>query len=71
MGKRAEALELARYLAFEGQDAEQIARALQAQCGLGEREASRMALNVLAPSPEPPPGSGRPSSHFWSEERLT
>jgi hypothetical protein len=54
MGKRAEALELARFLAFDGQDAEQIARALEAECGLGERDAARMALNVLAPSPDPP-----------------
>jgi hypothetical protein len=65
MGKSAEALERARYLAFDGQDAEQIARALQAQCGLGESEASRMALSVLAT--EPPPDSVSPISHFWSE----
>lgn len=54
MGNRAEALELARFLAFDGRDVEQIARAVQAQCGLSEREAMKMALNVLAPPPEPP-----------------
>ena len=54
MGKRADALELARFLAFDGQDVEQITRALQMQCDLSEREATRMALNVLAPPPEPP-----------------
>jgi hypothetical protein len=55
MGKRSEALELARFLVFDGQDAEEIARALQVQCGLGEREATKMALNVLAPAPDLPP----------------
>ena len=54
MGNRAEALELARFLAFDGQDVQEIARALQVQCDLGEREAMQMALNVLAPPPEPP-----------------
>jgi hypothetical protein len=56
MGKRSEALELARFLAFEGQDVDAIARALQVQFGLSEREAGRMALNVVTPPPELPPG---------------
>jgi len=57
MGTRSEALELARFLAFDGQDAGQIARALQLQFGMSERDATRMALNVLAPAPEDrPPG---------------
>jgi hypothetical protein len=56
MGKRSEALELARFLAFDGQDVEAIARALQVEFGFSEREATRMALNVVAPPPEPPPG---------------
>lgn len=55
MGNRAEALELARFLAFDGRDVEQIAQALQVQFGLGEREAMKMAFNVLAPAPEPAP----------------
>ena len=56
MGKRSDALELARFLAFDGQDADAIAGALQGQFGLSEREATRIALNVLAPPPEPLPG---------------
>jgi hypothetical protein len=56
MGKRSEALELARFLAFDGQEAEAISRALQIQCGLSEREAGRMALNVVAPTSEVPDG---------------
>lgn len=53
MGKRSEALELARFLAFDGQDVDAIARALQVQFGFSEREATRMALNVVAPPLEP------------------
>ena len=56
MGKRSDALELARFLAFDGQDADAIAGALQGQFGLSEHEATRIALNVLAPPPEPLPG---------------
>jgi hypothetical protein len=56
MGKRSEALDLARFLAFDGQDTAAISRALQLQCGLSEREAARMALNVVAPAPEVPDG---------------
>jgi hypothetical protein len=55
MGKKAEALELARYLAFDGQGAEAIAHALQDQFGLREQEAMTLALNVLAPSTPAPP----------------
>ena len=55
MGKRSDALELARFLAFDGQDADAIAGALQGQFGLSEHEARRIALNVLAPPPEPLP----------------
>ncbi len=53
MGKRSDALELARFLAFDGQDVEAIAGALQGQFGFSEREATRIALNVVAPPPEP------------------
>lgn len=56
MGKRFEALELARFLAFDGQDVDAIARALQMQFDFSERDAKRMALNVVAPPPDPPPG---------------
>jgi hypothetical protein len=56
MGKRGEALELARFLAFDGQDVDAISRALQMQFGLGERDATRMAVNVVAPPREPAPG---------------
>jgi hypothetical protein len=56
MGKRSEALELARFLAFDGQDVEAIGRALQVEFGFSQREATRMALNVVAPPPDPPPG---------------
>ena len=56
MGKRSDALELARFLAFDGQDADAIAGALQGQFGLSEHEATRIVLNVLAPPPEPLPG---------------
>lgn len=56
MGKRAEALEHARFLAFDRQDVDAISRALQAQFEMSEPEATRMALNVVAPPPEPPPG---------------
>jgi hypothetical protein len=55
MGTRSDALELARFLAFDGQDADAIARALQVQFGFAEREASQMALNVVAPPLEPLP----------------
>ena len=58
MGKRTEALELARYLAFDGQDVDAIAGALQSQFEFSEREATRMALNVVAPPAEPPPVPG-------------
>jgi hypothetical protein len=56
MGKRSDALELARFLAFDGQDADAIAGALQGEFGFSEHEATRIALNVVAPPPEPPPG---------------
>jgi hypothetical protein len=55
MGKRSEALELARFLAFDGQDADAIAGALREQFGFSEHEATRVALNVVAPPPEPLP----------------
>jgi hypothetical protein len=56
MGKRSDALELARFLAFDGEDADAIAGALHGQFGLSEHEATQIALNVVAPSPEPLPG---------------
>ena len=56
MGTRFDALELARFLAFDGQDVDAIAGALQEQFGFSEREATSIALNVVAPPPEPLPG---------------
>jgi hypothetical protein len=66
MGKQSEALELARFLAFDGQDAEAIAGALQGQFGFSEHEATRIALNVVAPPPEqlPDPASSDAGSLF-------
>jgi hypothetical protein len=56
MGKRSEALELARFLAFDGQDVDAISRALQLEFGLPEHDATSLALHVVAPPPEPSPG---------------
>ena len=55
MGKRSDALELARFLAFDGQDADAIAGALQGQCGWSAHAAPRIALTARAPPPEPRP----------------
>jgi hypothetical protein len=52
MGKRSEALELARFLAFDGQAVDAISRALQVEFGMSEREAQSMAVNVITPSPD-------------------
>ncbi len=61
MSTRADALELARFLAFDGREAGEIARELQAEFGLSAREAGSLARHVLEPSPEPPPADLLPT----------
>jgi hypothetical protein len=54
MGSRSDALELARFMAFDGRNADEIARTLQSDFAMCERDATRLALNVVTPPPEEP-----------------
>jgi hypothetical protein len=58
MSRRADAVDLARFLAFDGQPVEEIARQLTDSFGMGEAEALELALKAVAPEPPTPPVPG-------------
>jgi hypothetical protein len=58
MSQRADAVELARFLAFERRPVDEIALRLQEAFDMEEGEARRLALEALTPEPPPPPVPG-------------
>jgi hypothetical protein len=60
MSRRADAVELARFLAFDGRPVDEIAGRLQEVFGMEEGDALRLALTASTPEPPPPavPGTG-------------
>jgi hypothetical protein len=58
MSQRADAVELARFLAFDRRSVDEIAVRLQEGFGMEEGEAKRLALEASTPEPPPPPVPG-------------
>jgi hypothetical protein len=58
MSRRADAVDLARFLAFDGQPVDEIARQLADSFGMSEGDALELALKAVAPEPPTPPVPG-------------